>query len=72
MKIVCAWCQRTLQDGPGPISHGICRECAGQFAEYYPPAVQPRESRRFVDIACWAVILLLTLLALGLALWRCR
>jgi len=27
MKIICAWCGKTLEDGPPPISHGICDEC---------------------------------------------
>lgn len=26
-RIVCAWCQKTMQDGREPVSHGICPEC---------------------------------------------
>jgi hypothetical protein len=26
-KKICAWCQRQLQDGIEPASHGICAEC---------------------------------------------
>jgi hypothetical protein len=71
VKIVCAWCRRVLQDGPGPISHGICRECAGQYREYYPSDKPDRDSRRFVDIGCWLLVLITALLAVGIALWRC-
>ena len=31
MKVVCAWCQKTIQEGPeaeAEVSHGICEECA--------------------------------------------
>jgi len=29
MKLVCAWCQKVIRDGPEePVSHGICPECA--------------------------------------------
>lgn len=29
LRVVCAWCTTTMQDGPidGPISHGICAPC---------------------------------------------
>lgn len=27
LRIVCAWCQRVVQDGSEPTSHGICDEC---------------------------------------------
>lgn len=29
MRIVCAWCTRTIKDGDPalPVSHGICPEC---------------------------------------------
>lgn len=28
MKVICAWCQRLLRDGPAePVSHGICSTC---------------------------------------------
>ncbi len=27
MKIVCAWCERILEDGPPPVSHGMCTSC---------------------------------------------
>jgi hypothetical protein len=34
LKVVCAWCTRTIRwqrregSGPGEVSHGICRACA--------------------------------------------
>ena len=31
MTIVCAWCQKVLQSGSGPVSHGICSSCAEAF-----------------------------------------
>jgi len=31
MKVVCAWCGKTLKDGPPePLSHGICEACRAQ------------------------------------------
>jgi len=27
MKKVCSWCGLVLEDGPEPITHGICPEC---------------------------------------------
>lgn len=27
-KSVCAWCGKTLREGPEPVSHGICESCA--------------------------------------------
>lgn len=27
MRIICSWCQRVLQEGTEPTSHGICDEC---------------------------------------------
>jgi hypothetical protein len=28
MALICAWCNRTLRRGPGPVSHGICERCS--------------------------------------------
>lgn len=28
MRVICAWCRRVLRKGIGPVSHGICPECA--------------------------------------------
>src|SRR4051812_20540845 len=35
MIVVCAWCGLMFAEptGPGPISHGICEECAEQFMQ---------------------------------------
>jgi hypothetical protein len=33
MKIICAWCGKTLEDADGinyPVSHGICVRCAAR------------------------------------------
>lgn len=27
MKRICAWCQKILEDGTEPVTHGICPEC---------------------------------------------
>lgn len=27
IKVVCAWCKKTLVEGDEPISHGICPDC---------------------------------------------
>lgn len=71
MKIICAWCKSVLSDGPGPISHGICGACAGQYAEYYPPSKDP-DTSRFVGAARWLLVLFVALLAVGITMWRCR
>lgn len=32
MKIVCAWCKKTIKDGPGePVSHGMCPACYKKY-----------------------------------------
>ena len=28
MRIVCDWCNKVMQDGSKPTSHGICEQCA--------------------------------------------
>jgi hypothetical protein len=28
MVLICAWCNRTLRRGSGPVSHGICARCS--------------------------------------------
>jgi hypothetical protein len=27
LQILCAWCGAILQDGSGPVSHGLCATC---------------------------------------------
>ena len=27
MKVICGWCQKLMEDGPPPVSHGCCDEC---------------------------------------------
>jgi len=73
MNVICAWCGKILKEGSEPTSHGICRKCAWTFSRYYrPPGEHDHETQRFVDIACYVLILAITLLALGLVIWRCR
>lgn len=31
MEVICAWCQRLLQSGTLPASHGMCADCARNF-----------------------------------------
>ena len=36
LKVVCAWCGKTMHDGVEPVSHGICRSClAIHFPEFF-------------------------------------
>lgn len=70
MNVICAWCGKILKEGPEPTSHGICRKCAWTFSRYYRPEGDG-DTQRFVDIACYAIILAAALLALGLVIWRC-
>jgi hypothetical protein len=34
-KRVCAWCNKTLEDGRKPVTHGICHECAAKEISNY-------------------------------------
>ena len=37
LTVICAWCEAVVRGGaPGPVSHGICRECARSFLERLP------------------------------------
>ena len=40
VAVVCAWCKAVLQEGPTPVSHGICARC---LAERLPPPSQEQE-----------------------------
>jgi len=44
LKTVCAWCGRTLKEGPAyPVSHGICPECRAEtWAEFLRAKEQQR------------------------------
>lgn len=48
MRVVCAWCERLLAEGPGPVSHGICGDCALVFerAHLRMLAERARKQRR--------------------------
>lgn len=36
-KVVCAWCRRTMQEGPGEeVSHGMCYPCQLEWNATYP------------------------------------
>lgn len=28
MKVICAWCGKTVEEGDGLISHGMCADCS--------------------------------------------
>ena len=30
-RVICGWCGVLLQDGPGPVSHGMCATCRARF-----------------------------------------
>ena len=30
-RIVCAWCEKVMQEGPEPTTHGICPDCAENY-----------------------------------------
>jgi len=33
LPVVCAWCQTSMRDGRGPVSHGICPACITRFEQ---------------------------------------
>jgi rRNA maturation endonuclease Nob1 len=35
MKRICAWCNKIMQDGTEPATHGICRPCGRRVIEHY-------------------------------------
>lgn len=35
-RVVCAWCQTTMRDGPEPTSHGLCQPCADKLLRHEP------------------------------------
>ncbi len=43
MKVICAWCEKTLKEGTGEVSHGICQDCLDkqklELLKYKSPAV---------------------------------
>jgi hypothetical protein len=34
LKVICAWCGKTMKEGSEPASHGICPDCRGK---HFPP-----------------------------------
>jgi len=47
LPLACAWCKSIVRDGSGPVSHGICGECAGLFSSQIDMvAREARRSRR--------------------------
>lgn len=46
MRVVCAWCERLLADGPGPVSHGICEGCAFVFERAHLRTLAERERKQ--------------------------
>ena len=51
VRVECAWCNRILQAGRGPVSHGLCEDCLPKvLAEVLqradgPDDDQPRDER---------------------------
>ena len=44
VKLVCAWCDKVLKEGPEDnVSHGICQECRDKM--YADMGVTPPEKR---------------------------
>lgn len=41
LTTVCAWCKRTITEGPEPVSHGICPECAATIELRGVPGTSP-------------------------------
>ena len=35
MKRICAWCNKVMQDGVEPATHGICQPCGKKVMENY-------------------------------------
>ena len=33
MKVICAWCKKTIQEGGEKVSHGVCKSCYIIFIE---------------------------------------
>jgi hypothetical protein len=38
-RIMCAWCGSVIQEGPEPVSHGMCPDCFVRL--YFEPPVDP-------------------------------
>jgi rRNA maturation endonuclease Nob1 len=41
-KRVCAWCYKVIQEGRGPVTHGICPECEEREMSRYLEETNPR------------------------------
>ena len=40
-KRVCAWCCKVIQEGEGPVTHGICPECEKKETVRYLKEIKP-------------------------------
>jgi hypothetical protein len=38
LRLTCAWCGEVIEDGPGPVSHGMCGNCRAAFLATLPDA----------------------------------
>jgi hypothetical protein len=38
LRLTCAWCGEVIEDGPGPVSHGMCANCRSAFLATLPDA----------------------------------
>lgn len=41
-KLECAWCRKTLREGAGPVSHGICGPCSEGVLRDAEPSIGRR------------------------------
>ena len=41
--VVCAWCRAVLQEGPSPVSHGICNRCLSAWFQESTPLPLPEK-----------------------------
>ncbi len=34
--VICAWCEGVMEEGSGPVSHGMCPSCHADFLATLP------------------------------------
>lgn len=38
LRVTCAWCGEVIEEGPGPVSHGMCGSCRTTLMATVPEA----------------------------------